>query len=223
MARVPIVLRWRQEVSRPVGTSLRSSIFSFIDTAGEDLNELETAFSLRYLESCDAFIVVLDPFMMPGARARANIPSAAVQGGENVPIDVLARVTELLRTQHRVKAKRKIKVPLAVVFPKIDAFYDTIDRTNPIMSEAPGVPAYDEADGQAVHEHLLALLHSWNADDIDTYLRLNYEEYRFFAVSALGEQPHYDEGRANDGGVRPHRVADPILWLLSRTGGVPRR
>ncbi len=220
----PIVLRWRQETARLMGgQGLQSTVLSFVDTAGEDLNELETAFTLQYLSVCDALMITLDPFALPGARARLNLPEQAIQVGDDVPLDVVSRITELLRTEHKVKTKKRIKIPVAIVFTKIDAFYPNLDRYNPIMAESPALPAYQNTDGHAVHEHVLSLLHEWNAADIDTHVRLNYTDYRYFGVSALGAEPDYERGAVAAGGVQPHRVEDPVLWLLSKTGTVPAK
>lgn len=218
----PVVLRWRQESERRVGgRALRSTVLSFVDTAGEDLNDLDTAFTLEYISVCDALIITLDPFALPGARARLNLPEAAIQVADDVPLDVVSHITELLRTEGKIKNKKRIAMPVAIVFTKIDAFYPTLDRSNPIMSAASGLPAYENADGQAVHEHMLALLHEWNAADIDNHMRLNYSDYRYFGVSALGAEPDYGGGVVAPGGVQPHRVEDPVLWLLAKSGTVP--
>jgi GTPase SAR1 family protein len=218
----PVVLRWRQESGRLVGgRTLRSTVLSFVDTAGEDLNDLETAFTLEYISVCDALIITLDPFALPGARARLNLPEAAIQVADDVPLDVVSHITELLRTEGKIKNKKRINLPVAIVFTKIDAFYPTLDRQNSIMATSSGLPAYENADGQAVHEHMLALLHEWNAADIDNHMRLNYTDYRYFGVSALGAEPDYGGGVVAPGGVRPHRVEDPVLWLLSKSGTVP--
>jgi len=88
------------------------------------------------------------------------------------------------------------------------------------MVTAPAAPAYDDADGLAVHEHMLALLHQWNVQDIETHMRLNYKKYRYFSVSALGAEPDYENSTVAPGGVRPRRVDDPVLWLLRETGTV---
>jgi hypothetical protein len=217
----PVMLRWRQETARPFGgTSIKSTMLSFVDTAGEDLNDQETAFTLQYLSVCDALIVVLDPFALPGARARLNLPEAAINVYDDVPLDVVANITEMLRVEHNIKKKKKITIPIAVVFTKIDAFYPTLNRSNPLMSAASPVPAYDNGDGQAVHEHMLALLHEWHAQDIETHMRLNYTDYRYFGVSALGAEPDYESSTVAAGGVQPHRVEDPVLWLLSKAGTV---
>lgn len=207
----PIVLRWRTR---------KSTMLSFVDTAGEDLGDLDTAFTLRYLSACNALMILLDPFALPGARAGLKLPREATQVDDDVPLDVVDRVTQILRTVHKVKDARKIKVPVAIVFTKIDAFYPTLDQNSPIMAAAPKVPAYVNSDGEAVHEHVLALLHGWGADDIDRLIRLNYDDYRYFAVSALGAEPNYAKGEVAPGGVRPHRVEDPVLWLMSKAGTV---
>ncbi len=207
----PIVLRWRTR---------KSTLLSFVDSAGEDLNDLETAFTLQYLSVCDSLIITLDPFALPGARARLKLPAEATQVDDDVPLEVVSRITEILRTEHKVKDKKKIGLPVAIVFTKIDAFYPAMNQNNPIMANANPVPAYDNADGEAVHEHVRALLEEWGADDIDRVMRQNYSDYRYFAVSALGAEPDYTTGQVDAGGVRPHRVEDPVLWLMSKAGTV---
>jgi hypothetical protein len=216
----PLLLRWQQETSRLGRSGVSSTLLSFIDTAGEDLNDVSTAFTLQYLSVCDGLIVVLDPFALPGARARLHLPDAAINADDEAPLDVISNITEMLKVEHNVRRRRKITTPLAVVFTKIDAFFPALDRGNPLMAATPAVPAYDNADGRAVHEHMLALLHEWNAQDIDTHMRLNYSEFRYFGVSALGAEPDYETRTVAAGGVRPHRVEDPVLWLLSKSGTV---
>jgi hypothetical protein len=216
----PLLLRWQQETSRMGRSSVKSTLLSFIDTAGEDLNDVSTAFTLQYLTVCDGLIVVLDPFALPGARARLNLPDAAINADDDAPLDVVANITEMLKIDHNVKKRRKIPLTVAVVFTKIDAFFPTLGRGNPLMAAAPDVRGYDNTDGLAVHEHMVALLHDWNAQDIDTHMRLNYTDFRYFGVSALGAEPDYETSTVASGGVRPHRVEDPVLWLLSKAGTV---
>jgi hypothetical protein len=216
----PLLLRWQQETSWMGRVSVRSTLMSFIDTAGEDLNDVSTTLTLLYLSVCDGLIVVLDPFALPGARARLHLPDAAINVDDDAPLDVVSNITEMLKVEHNIKKRRKIPLPVAVVFTKIDAFFPALDRGNPLMSATPAVPAYDNGDGQAVHEHMLALLHDWNAQDIDTHMRLNYTDFRYFGVSALGAEPNYETRTVAAGGVRPHRVEDPVLWLLSKSGTV---
>jgi hypothetical protein len=214
-------MRWSQQMSGRFGASFKSTILSLIDIAGADMGDLDTAFTLMHLSVCDSIILAIDVFTLPGARTRLNVPSAAIQVDDDVPLDVLARLTELLRVEYRIKNKNKIPVPVAVVFTKMDAFFPALHPDNPIVAASPTVPAYDDVDGRAVHEHMLALMSGWNALDIDVHLRLNYVDYRYFAVSALGNEPDYARQQVAPDGVHPHRVEDPVLWLLSKSGKVP--
>jgi ABC-type dipeptide/oligopeptide/nickel transport system ATPase component len=216
----PVLLRWQQETTRLGRSSIKSTMLSFVDAAGEDLNDRTTTFTLQYLSVCDGLIVILDPFALPGARATLNLPSAAIKVDEDMPLAVVTHITDMLRMEHDLKKNKKIGIPVAVVFTKIDAFFPTLGGGNPLMTTAPAVAAYADEDGRSVHEHMRALLHQWNAQDIDTYMRLNYSNFRYFGVSALGAEPDYELMAVAPGGVRPHRVEDPILWLLSKTGTV---
>lgn len=217
----PVLLRWRQKTTGLMGHTLtKSAMLSFIDTAGDDLVGVSKAFTVQYLSACDGLILVLNSFAVPGARDMLNLPGAAIQPRDEVPLDVVDTITGMLRTEHNLRAREKIAIPVAIVFTKMDAFFPTIAFNSPLRTSAPAASAYDDADGQAVHEHMLALLHKWNAQDINTHIRLNYKNYRYFGVSALGAEPDYEKSAVAPGGVRAHRVDDPVLWLLSETGAV---
>lgn len=216
----PVVLRWRQETGGRTGGSLRSSILSLIDSAGEDMGTMTSIDTLGYLSACESLIVTIDPFTLPGARAQINLPPEARTVDDEATIDALGNVTTFLHNAHKITRNRKIKTPVAIVFTKMDAFYPALDAGNPITSPTPATAAYDESDGQIVHENMRALLREWGGDLLDRLLRANYEEYRYFAVSALGAEPDYTHGQLVPGGVRPHRIEDPLLWLLSKTGTV---
>lgn len=217
--RRPLALLWQGVRKNLLGRETPySTILSFVDTAGEDLNRVEDAFTLRYLSVADGLIVAVDPFALPGARDTLALPASAVQRVD--PADVLHHVTEVLRNEHRLKRGKKIRVPIAVVFTKMDAFFPSLAKGDPVLGTASTDAVYDEQDGQSVHERVRALLHDWGAGGIDTDLGLNWASYRFFAVSALGAEPDYDAAAVAPGGVRPHRVEDPVLWLLAKEGAV---
>ena len=214
----PIVLRWRAK---------KSTMLAFLDSAGEDFNDEETTQSLRYLNACEYLIVALDPFSLPGARALINLPKEAHQfeeSDDDLSIYALRRLTSRLRTEFGITGNTKKKIPIhvAIVFTKIDAFFSLLEEGNPIMSGSPAtaMPGYSETDGLAVHEHMKALIGEWGAAEIETLMARNYDSYRYFGVSALGAQPDYGRAQVAVGGVRPHRVDDPVLWLMSKAGTV---
>ena len=112
--RVPIVLRWRADK--------KSTMLAFLDSAGEDFASEESASGLRYLAACEFLIVALDPFSLPGARDQLSLPKQAIQSADNAAIYALHQITNKLRT-NQGKANKKIQIPVAIVFTKIDAFF----------------------------------------------------------------------------------------------------
>jgi GTPase SAR1 family protein len=176
------------------------------DTAGEDLRSRDvTDLHVRYLEAADAVIFLVDPHELPGGG-----------DADSDPIDVVARVTEVVRGRHKLRRDGRLEVPAAVALTKIDAFLPEMARQS-ALHRARGHPGMlDLDDREAVHEQVRALLHERQAGQLDLYLGQHYAHYALFGLSALGGMP--DDGRVGTGGVRPHRVEDPLLWLLHRFG-----
>lgn len=212
----PIVLEWRQEKEGLLKrTSVSSTILSFYDTAGEDLQTQNTTSSLAYLAAADGLIVVLDPFQFPENTQRGRSLGIGEDALDTPAIEVMSRITELLREADSVRASKKVKRPLALVLTKIDAFFDDVPSDHAIRRSPPKLPAFDEGESADLHNHVEALIDEWGGEDVLSLLRTNYENYRFFAASALGAQPDYRAGRADSQGLRPHRVAEPLLWLMA--------
>jgi hypothetical protein len=159
--------------------------------------------------------------MLPHAQDQIHLPPVAITSAEPTG-DVVDRVTQVLHATHGTGGS-PIKVPVAVAFAKLDAFFDLLGPDHPLVSVPEPTPYHDEAASLNTHEHVKSLLYDLGADDIDRHLRLNYETFRYFGVSALGAQPDYETGAIHAGGVRPHRVEEPLVWLLSRFGVVPPR
>ncbi|REE94981.1 TRAFAC clade GTPase domain-containing protein [Thermomonospora umbrina] len=191
------------------------------DTAGEDLRSREVRdLHLRYLEAADAIVFLVDPLGLPGARALVRDEAAEVPDPDpdpdSEPINVIARVTEALRLRRGAKAGERLEVPVAVALTKVDALVPAMARQSALHRSRPTPGVLDLDDREAVDAQVRGLLHDWQAGQLDVYLRQQYTGYALFGVSALGGMPR--AGRVGTGGVRPHRVEDPLLWLLHRFG-----
>ncbi|WP_066362449.1 TRAFAC clade GTPase domain-containing protein [Herbidospora mongoliensis] len=189
-------------LSRTVKGRLRSRraalTLVLFDTAGEDLRSREvTERHLRYLRASDAVVFLVDP-------ASLQTPS---DDPDSDPVNVIARVTELLRTE-----KGPLKIPVAVALSKIDA--QKRESASALHRSRTPSGAFDLDDHEGVHEQVRALLDGWQAGALDRYLRQNYADFAFFALSSLGEVP--GDAEVGPGGIRPYRVEDPLLWLLHR-------
>ncbi|MER7205942.1 hypothetical protein ABT340_02670 [Streptosporangium sp. NPDC000239] len=196
----------------------RSLALVLFDAAGEDLRSRDRSeLYLSYLGAADGVVVLLDPLGLPGAGPPVN-----GDPGDD-PLDVLARVTELLRERHRSGwlsgwFPRRLRIPVAVALSKIDALRPEFGRQSALHRARPRTGRLDLDDREAVHEQVRALLDRWQAGAIDRYLGQHYTGHALFGLSALGGEPDLGTGRVGPGGVRPYRVEDPLLWLLYRFG-----
>lgn len=211
--RAPVVIEWRQPRRRLGMQTYDTTVLSFYDSAGEDVSNWDRARDQEYLGVSDGLVLLLDPWQLPGAAERIDVPRARITGAAP-PLEVLGSITEMLRLAHGVKAGRRIPIPLAVVFAKMDAYYPVLGPHHPLMRAARTPTGYDDAVGLDTHEHVRALLHEYGADDVDSLLEHNYTTFRYFAVSALGTAPDYARDVVE--GVHPFRVEEPLLWLLER-------
>jgi len=219
--RQPLVFRLAMTRRRPLRPPReQQTILSFFDTAGEDLTSRESIeLNVRYLANSHAIIMLLDPLQMPGARSQAL--SGAILPGSGARFDtaanVLGRVTDLLGVA-RDGANGTIQKPVAVVLSKLDALEHTLSAGSPLTQLPAARPEFDERDSMAVHLQAQALLDEWDGPQIDRHMRHFFAHYRYFGVSALGCLPA-DPVTAS--AIRPYRVHDPFLWLLSEFGAIP--
>lgn len=221
---VPAVFEWQLELPAVGGfTRMVSTTFSFYDTSGEDLSTAERTREQHYLAAANGLILLLDPFGFPENREQALRKGIDPESLRDSPRQVLHNLTDLLRETERLRANKKIKRPLAVVLAKIDAFFPEVDEQDPIRRPSSREPHFDDAESLSLHHHVESLVAQWGGSDVLTMLRLNYTTYRFFVASALGAEPDYRAGRVNSRGVLPHRVAEPLLWLMAERGFLETR
>jgi hypothetical protein len=220
---VPIVLEWRQRAKGFLGRSHdTSTILSFYDTAGEDLKTTDLTRDQHYLAAADGLIVVLDPFQFRANRIRGAQRGMDPKLLNLEPVDVLTSITEMLREADQVRSNKRISRPIALVVTKIDAFFDgELGADDPTRRPSATAAHFDEDESRNLHLHVEGLINEWGGEDVLRHLRFNYSNYRFFAASALGAEPtSYGGGKqgVDEQGLRPHRVAEPLLWLMAGRG-----
>ncbi|MFD6105066.1 hypothetical protein ACFWFQ_20625 [Nocardia salmonicida] len=171
------------------------------DNAGEDfLSEEAVARNLAYIAAADAVIFLVDPGTLRD------------EGG----IDVITRITAHLRAHHDVQGGKPLPVPMAVALSKVDTLDSDLPRNSQLRRPRPPTGTLDLADRTAVHEEIRALLDLWQSRQLDLFISHNYRKYGLFGLSALGNAPV--DQMVNPVGVQPHRVEDPVLWLLHEFG-----
>ena len=176
----------------------------------------------QYPGQSSGVILLLDPFAFPENQARAEERGAGIIGADT-PESALDGITYVLQTTHKVKRNKKITVPLAVVISKIDAFFDQVPPNHPLRQASGKDGAYDLTESETIHDHVAAMITQWGGHGLLRKLEQEYSNFRLFGVSALGAEPEYKTGVVNTRGLLPHRVADPLLWLMANRDFIPSK
>lgn len=197
-----------------------SSNLVFFDSAGEDLQSLDVLErEARYITQSHGLVLLVDPLQIPAVRdelgGSVELPHEAVD-----PYTMVGRVTGLIREARGLPANQPIDVPLALTVSKFDALRPLLPEGHPVFT----LPAHDGSFDPQLADSISAAVRSdlagWLGERLDSFVKQEFETMAYFGVSALGESPV--EGRLPNG-VAPHRVEDPILWMLDSWKALPGR
>lgn len=194
---------------------------TFFDTAGENLNSLDSMQTFnRYLFHSSGIILLLDPLQLPVVRDQ-------LQGKIRLPEEntdtntILNRTIEIIRSgSGNTNLGKKIDIPLAIAFTKIDAVDDMIDPASCLKNDSTHIRkgAFDLINFQDANEEMQSLVESWLGMELYQTVSTQFSTFAFFGLSALGSNPDADNKITK---FRPFRVADPFLWILSQEKIIP--
>lgn len=190
----------------------------FFDAAGEDLASLDVLErEARYVTMSHGLILLVDPLQIPAVRDELDgVVELPAQTAD--PRAMLARVANLIRDSRGIHSG-KIPVPLALTISKVDALRPLLGAEHPVYSEPAHDGRYNEGAALSISAALRSDLAAFTTEAFDSLAQQEFETVAYFGVSALGETPIAGRLRR---GVAPHRVEDPILWMLNKWGALPR-
>jgi hypothetical protein len=192
----------------------------FFDSAGEDLESLDVLErEARYITQSHGLVLLLDPLQIPAVRDEL---AGSVKLPEE-PVDaytMLGRVSGLLREARGIPPGKPIDVPLALTVSKFDAVRPLLSEGHPVFSLPAHDGRFDPQVARSVSAAVRTDLVGWLGERLDAFVKQEFANSSYFGVSALGESP-VEERLPN--GVAPHRVEDPILWMLDTWDALPGR
>lgn len=193
---------------------LRVVTLVFFDTAGENFNTTSTLNAHnRYMANAKGILFLLDPLQIPAVQGR--LPQIKKFPDERTnPIDVISRTDEVIRAVLDLDVRKKIDIPVALAFSKLDAVRPILPRGSVAYSDSRHEGYFDLSDFEQMNETMRSHVSQWVGVGFEQLLRQRFSEYAYFGVSSLGGSP--DERGRIPGGVAPFRVVDPFLWLLYR-------
>jgi hypothetical protein len=202
----------------PTGGS--SSNLVFFDSAGEDLQSLDVLErEARYITQSHGLILLLDPLQLQPVRDElgdsVELPEEAIDA-----YAMLGRVTGLIREARGIPDNRPIDVPLALAVSKFDAVRPLLSEGHPVFSLPAHDGRFDRQIAASVSAAVRSDLAAWIGERLDSFVKHEFATTAYFGVSALGAAPV--AGRLPNG-VAPHRVEDPVLWMLDSWKALPDR
>lgn len=221
----PLIFKLKLKHKTLFKENIESFTFVFFDTAGEDLNDEDTMSTVnKYICKSAGIIFLLDPMQIPAVVNQLDESivkrAAGIDWRQAAKADdIMTRVSNLIRNDKKMSDTQKIDIPVAAVFSKFDAIEAIVPQDCTVHNPSPhcSEKRFDLSDWHNVNSEIVALLHEWNAEAFISQLETNYRTYSYFAASALG----LNNNPTSDGHIerpRPHRIEDPVLWILKENG-----
>lgn len=221
----PVPMQWRiKDMSREGRRGMPLFSMTIFDGAGEDGNHPVDVVS-RYLSGSKSLIILFDPLALKNVCV--GLPKDKVEWSSTAeikhddPVFLINGIASYIRDSCAISASKKIDCEVAVVFTKIDMLRDSF-RNSTVMRPSPHVNAkgFVLADSDEVNREIEDWLRKNNEDAFIKALEANFkkEKIRYFGVSSFGNPPTGDKCL---GIVMPHRVLDPLMWLLYREKIIP--
>jgi hypothetical protein len=194
----------------------------FRDIAGEHFNRVQSIQNeMPWLGYSEGLLILLDPEQFPTVRKK--LITRPDYEKKNVPRarDLIKRIHTAYR-QMTKKQIKKVDIPTAVAVNKIDM----INRLEGLRLDQTLISGETQSGGfsESLHIHkrrrvlepLVGKGPKWG-DDIFNAMDTYFENWEIFAVAATGKSPERSQdGLYFPGGIKPIRVIEPFIWLLSR-------
>ena len=217
--------QWRlRDRTKMTQKNIPSYSLTIFDGAGEDAEHIDAVIS-RYISGSKTLVVLIDPLALPGIRQRISENvfnwSTTAEHAAGASANMVNGLANYIRQSCSIAPGRLIDRDVAVVFTKLDAVKDSFGQST-VMQPSPHLArkGFVKADANAVDAEIRDWLASQGEtaflDAVDTEFQM--KKVRFFGVSSFGQPP---TGDFQLGRVMPHRVLDPLMWMLTRENIIP--
>lgn len=198
------------------GNRRRALNISFFDTAGEDMSSLKVdalSVEARYICKADGLIVLLDPLQIESIRQKLQMKATdfPLRDAMARPEFIVERLRELYESYYRLSGTKKIPIPVAFTFSKIDRLWPIVDPDSALHRPGDHFGMLDLLDVQSVSTEIGNYVQAWISSGFYNEIQFKFAKFRFFGVSSLGAEPDANKRLSS---VNSLRIEDPFLWLL---------
>lgn len=204
------------------------------DGAGEDCEHIDhtplDARISRYLSGARMLLIMFDPLLLPSVRVEISHEtlnaSMATERQTSAPANMVSMVNSLsnyIRRNCNIPPGKRIDRRAAVVITKLDALTEMLNgfaSGSTILKESPHVQSkgFVESDSEMVDLEIRDWLTRQGETAFLGAIDANFRDVRVFGVSSFGRPPDKNKRLAK---IRPHRVLDPLMWMLAGEGIIP--
>ncbi len=219
-----IPMQWCiQDMSKMTQKTVPAYSMTIFDGAGEDQERADPTIC-RYIAGSKMIMLLLDPTQLCGVRAQMTADEIERAGGQPGVVtrqqtaDFLTSIINYLKVTCSVHVKRKIEIPVAVVFGKIDAVARNLGQARVLTSSThANKRAFVQSEADAIHNEIDGWMDVCG-DNLTRMFDANFQTWRYFGVSSFGSLP---TDRDTLQRPTPLRVLDPLIWDLSLEGILP--
>ncbi|MBR0483474.1 MAG: hypothetical protein IJJ69_01705 [Oscillospiraceae bacterium] len=198
---------------------------TIFDGAGEDEEHVAPVIS-KCIQGSKTLVILFDPLNIRQIQnnMNADIYRWSMTGNLNDhPDAMITSLTNYIRKCLQLPPSQKIKKDVAIVFTKIDTLKNDFENSA-VMQESPHMTAggFVEQDSVEVDNLIRNWLKKNGQDAFLGVINKNFypERVRFFGVSSIGNPPVAER---KFGVITPHRVLDPLLWMMYRENIIPEK
>jgi hypothetical protein len=190
-----------------------ASALAFFDTAGEDVTTEKTIKTeVKYICTSHGIIFLVDPLQISEIRSKLA-DKISLPALEAETEDVVSRVVKVIREANPGKyntESKKIDIPFAFVFSKIDALESVLGDNGELFTDGNHAGYFNLSDAKLINDVIESFMKDTCGPGFIRTIKNSFEHYAFFGISALGSTPDGTKIHKR----RPIRVTDPFLWLL---------
>ena len=216
------------------GEKIPTYALAIYDGAGEDCEHidytpLDSKISL-YLSGARMLLIMFDPLLLSSVRSEIRYEtlnaSMATERQTSAPANMVNMVNSLsnyIRRHCNISPGKRIDRRAAVVITKLDALTEMVNgfsSDSTILKESPHVKnlGFVDSDSKMVDLEIRDWLTRQGETAFLGAIDANFKDVRVFGVSSFGRPPDIHKRLAR---VRPHRVLDPLMWMLAGENIVP--
>ena len=140
-------------------------------------------------------------------------------------VSMVNSLANYIRRNCNIPPGKRIDRHAAVVLTKLDALTEMLNGFSSgatILKESPHVQnrGFVDSDSKMVDLEIRDWLTRQGETAFLGAIDANFKNVRVFGVSSFGRPP---DARKRLARVRPHRVLDPLMWMLAGEGIVPKK